>query len=150
MATRGSTISTCPLFVISARSGPGKQLGNRVLYGEEGCLDFNGELVVTDARLSLEEVEDDFLASIDEETRTELFPAGIEDENPEANNIGDFVTAVRNDGTPEMDGWEGLRDVAVPMAVYESSRLGEPVRVRDVEQGRIANYQQEINDALEI
>lgn len=44
--------------------------------------------------------------------------------------LADFVRAVLSDGTPQVDGREGRRAVAVIEAVYESSRTGRAVAVR--------------------
>jgi predicted dehydrogenase len=44
--------------------------------------------------------------------------------------LADFVQAVRSNGTPQVDGREGRRAVAVIQAVYESARTGRSVEVR--------------------
>ena len=44
--------------------------------------------------------------------------------------LADFVRAVLSDGTPQVDGREGRRAVAVIQAVYESARTGRAVEVR--------------------
>ena len=49
-----------------------------------------------------------------------------------------------------MDGVEAYKDMAIPLAFYESAKLGKPVRVRDVEELRVEEYQAEINERLGI
>jgi len=134
-------------------AAPGKILNERILYGSEGYIDFvRGNLVSKEKSLSLQELEEEFLAMLT--TRSvappwrQLFPAGPN--HAKGNAIGDFCDAILNEGEPELDGLQGLKDVAIPMAVYESAWLGEPVRVEDVEECRIESYQREINEALNL
>ncbi len=42
--------------------------------------------------------------------------------------IGDFVKAIKEDGTPAIDGREGARSVAVVRAIYKSAQEGRPVK----------------------
>ena len=44
--------------------------------------------------------------------------------------LADFVAAVRSNGTPQVDGREGRKAVAVIQAVYEAARTGRVVEVR--------------------
>ncbi|RLE07343.1 hypothetical protein DRJ00_08315 [Candidatus Aerophobetes bacterium] len=130
-------------------AAPGKVLRERVLYGTEGYIDLaRGRLVSKEKNLSIKELKKEFLATLTEDERRRLFPAG--QNHPEGNVIGDFCDAILNDRKPEIDGLQGLKDVAIPMAVYESAWLDEPVKVKDIEECRIENYQQEINEALNI
>ena len=57
-----------------------------------------------------------------------------------------FLCAVRDRKPPETDGWAGLAAQAVPEAFFESSYLGEAVRVDDVMSGEVEGYQAEINE----
>ena len=50
----------------------------------------------------------------------------------------------------EVDGTEGLKDVAAVYAICESSRAGKPVRMSDIETCRVYDYQAEIDQALGI
>jgi len=38
--------------------------------------------------------------------------------------------------------------MAIPLGFYESATLGTPVQVKDVEELRVEEYQQEINEKL--
>lgn len=44
--------------------------------------------------------------------------------------LADFLRAIASDGTPVCDGVEGRRSVALVEAIYESSRTGQPVTLR--------------------
>ena len=130
-------------------AAPGKTLNERILYGSEGHIDLTrGKLVSKEKSLTLQELEEEYLTTLTEDEKRGLFPAGPN--HAKGNAIGDFCEAILNKGKPELDGLQGLKDVAIPMAVYESAWLGEPVKVKDVEECRIENYQREINEALNI
>ena len=74
-----------------------------------------------------------------------LFPGGIADGF--TCEIWEFIECIRgNRPAPEVDGWEGLRSLAVCEAVYESAWCGEPVRVVDVAAGRVRAYQAPIDE----
>lgn len=95
--------------------------------------------------LSLKELEERYLATLTEEERDSLFPGGSLDGF--AAIIRDFAATIRGDrDKPEVDGWEGLRSLAVCEAVYESAIAGEPVRVDDVISGQRDAYQCRINE----
>jgi predicted dehydrogenase len=46
-----------------------------------------------------------------------------------ARQIADLVRAIREDGTPEIDGHAGRQPVDVILAIYESARTGREVTV---------------------
>ena len=46
--------------------------------------------------------------------------------------------------------WEAYKDMAIPLSFYESATLGRPVKVKDVEELRVEEYQKEINGRLGI
>ena len=48
----------------------------------------------------------------------------------------------------EVDGVEGMKDVAVVNAILESSRAGRAVKMSEVESGELYGYQAEIDEAL--
>jgi len=95
--------------------------------------------------LTLEELEARYLESLDEAEREQLFPRGCTDGF--AIEIYDFVEAVRGRRPrPEVDGWDGLRTLAVCEAAYESAFSGEPVLVDDVIAGRRRDYQHMVDE----
>jgi predicted dehydrogenase len=89
--------------------------------------------------------EEQYLAGLPEPERERLFPGGTMDGF--AIETWDFVEAVRGRrARPEVDGWEGLRSLAVCHAIYESAHSGGPVRVDDVAAGKIDAYQRPIDE----
>ena len=54
----------------------------------------------------------------------------------------DFLDAARTGRTPEVSAEEGLRALAVSLAALESAHAGTPVRVDDVLRGKIADFQE--------
>ena len=56
--------------------------------------------------------------------------------------------AILNGRELEVDGVEGMKDVAAVYAVFESSAAGRPVKMSEVESGELSTYQDEIDAAL--
>jgi UDP-N-acetyl-2-amino-2-deoxyglucuronate dehydrogenase len=95
--------------------------------------------------IPLEQLEQQYLAGLADEEREAQFPGGTMDGF--AIEIWDFVEAVRGRrARPEVDGWEGLRSLAVCHAIYESATSGQPVRVDDVAAGKVDAYQRPIDE----
>ena len=152
-----------------SRSAPGSQSSDITFYCSEGSLkdtsdnpfriyhlfERRGEqedeleqgLVVTaDGReISLLELESMHQKALSDEQRQFLFPKGMSDGF--TYEIWEFLECIRgNRPKPEVDGWEGLRSLAVCEAVYESAYSGEPVLVEDVVSGKCRAYQREIDE----
>lgn len=72
-----------------------------------------------------------------------FFPYGIRD--PMALETLEFLRAIKEGREMETSGQEGLRDLAASYGIIESSLLNAPVRVDDVESGKIKRYEAEIN-----
>jgi 1,5-anhydro-D-fructose reductase (1,5-anhydro-D-mannitol-forming) len=70
------------------------------------------------------------------------FPQGIVDEF--ALTQLDWLNAIEKRRDPETSGESGLQDLAAAFAILESARSGEAVHVDDVLDGRLAEYQQQI------
>ena len=103
-----------------------------------------------------------FVESLDAEEKERLFPQAVMDDPITAKRQGgyhneegdygvalecyDFLCAVRDRRPPEIDGWAGRAAQAVPEAFFESSHLGEAVRIADVVSGEVDGYQAEINE----
>ncbi len=64
--------------------------------------------------------------------------------------LKEFIDAVLTGSPLEMTGIEGYKDEAICLALYESSELGQPVKMADVESLRIENYQSRFNKMLGI
>ena len=97
---------------------------------------------------SMSVVTKKMLDSLEEEVRERMFPKGIRDSV--ATELYDFYDAIVHERTPEVDAIEAYHDMAVPIAIYESSKLRKPVRISDVEKLKVEEYQKEINDSLSI
>ena len=142
--------------------GHGRCNGQLIL-GDKGCLQSFGnrgsqaiwqpeEGEVRDQTAILEAVDDFELDPL-----TEHF-------FPEKSSIGDkavdwkliayeqheLACAVLNDGPIEVDGVEGLKDVAAVYAICESARAGRTVTAEEIESGALYDYQAEIDEALGI
>jgi predicted dehydrogenase len=62
----------------------------------------------------------------------------------------ELAEAVLNGRPVEVDGMEGLKDVAAVYAIFESALAGRAVGMEEVESGRLYAYQREIDAALGI
>jgi predicted dehydrogenase len=71
------------------------------------------------------------------------FPHGLTDSFALAQL--DWLTAVRHSRPPEMNGWQGLIDLAAAYSLLESSLAGRRVAVADVLSGQIDAFQAPIN-----
>lgn len=103
-------------------------------------------LIVTaeGAEMSLLELEAAHLNALHEDRREFLFPQGVSDGF--TYEIWEFLECVRGKrAKPEVDGWEGLRSLAVCEAVYESAFIGAAVLVDDVASGKCRAYQADID-----
>lgn len=139
---------------------PGERLGHHVIHGTLGSIGREEGLVTTAGKKQqkatpLQSLSEEMVNSLSGEERSRLFPGGIglrpeERGAPWAVELWDFADALLHSRKPEVDGVMGLRAEAVPMAIYESSRLGGPVEVARVERCEVENYQREINEALGI
>ncbi len=147
------------------KAAPGRGLLHRAIYGTLGSIDWqkgldaNSSDFKTHNVLGLEELSNMMLNSLSEEHKEKLFPNGIGSEykatfwggeSSFAIELLDFAEAILNQGRPEVDGVLGAKAVAMPMAIYESSFIGKPVKVSEVENCKIENYQNEINEKLGI
>ena len=83
-----------------------------------------------------------------------LFPTGVTDTDPKvdtkliAYELHEMGEAVLNGREVEVDGACGLKDVAALYAVLESAVAGRAVRMSEVENCQLYDYQAEIDAAL--
>lgn len=135
-------------------SAKGEGVSNQVFYGSEGSardrggwmhpFQNGGDITLADGTtLPYEEVEERYRAGLDADTRDRLYPFGIEDDI--ALECWDFVDAVQRGRAPEVDITEAKRAKAICLAMYESATLGQAVHVRDVLEGKISPYQDQVN-----
>lgn len=142
---------------------PGESFLNVIFYGSQGSLRDTpgniyhlfwqhrplvqfGRLTKEDGtELSLEQLEEMYLEALSEEEKEFFFPHGVR--NGFEFEIWEFMEAVRGHREKvEVDGWEGLRSLAVCETIYESAFTGEVVRVDDVISGKRGSYQAAIDE----
>ncbi len=143
---------------------PGKSLSYTVYYGSAGSI-YSGGVYPNGPELQLwdgttkdtQELIEDFLAATDEATIHRYFPpellpdpASLSGDYGVMLEVYDFLCAVRDRRRPELDGGDGLKAQAIPIAFFESSTCGQAVKVDDILSGRVDEYQQEINEKWQI
>ena len=143
-----------PVVWSYSRSYPGAALRHAYYFGSKGaiedlgfgfhCFEGGGKAILENQTiLTKEEMEREYLYSLDEEEKQRLFPFGC------THNFGieiwDFADSIRNDRKPEIDGEDGLRAKALCEACFESATLGKPVKYDAVLAGKVSEYQAPIN-----
>lgn len=83
-----------------------------------------------------------------QKTQQQDFPISTEDMF--ALTQHNWLEAIRHQQKPEIDGREGLWDLANAYAVLESSLAGQRVFVQDVLSGELENYQRPLNEHFQI
>ncbi len=125
---------------------PGEAGGHEQwVYGSKGCI--KGDVMILNDRTKTN-VVDFFKEKADEERKEKWFPEGVTDSF--ALELYDFVGAVTDQRRPESDGYDGLKSIAICYSIVESALVNHPVKVRDVEAGRIDAYQKEINEYYDL
>jgi len=147
------------------KSAPGEGLLHRAIYGTKGSVDWQHGLDVTATDgsghkvVELVKLTDMMLRNLSEESREKFFPKGLGcqykatfwgGDPSHAIELLDFADAILEDKKPEVDGVMGTKAMAVPMAIFESSFIDKPVKISDVEDCKVENYQKEINEKLGI
>jgi len=140
---------------------PGEPANHRVIHGDKGSISWNKGLTslgpgnIGQYTASMWELVPQMLSELKTEEKTTLFPGGVGEKGDiwgfdigVAIELWDFADSMVKRRKPEVDGELGLKAEAVPVSVYESALSGTPVKVRDVETGRVADYQREINERL--
>lgn len=134
---------------------PGRPMTNVVYYGSEGCLmdqadimhgpRAQAEVVAADGSArTLEELKPEFLASLSDEEREQLFPHGFEDGF--TLECYDFLRAIADERPPEIDAEAGMKAKTIAEAIFESSYCGQAVKYADVLSGAVEGYQKEIDE----
>jgi predicted dehydrogenase len=158
-------------ITISMAAGVGRKIGDRVIGGTEGRIACDswaawdaGEITGRDgtSTSAREYVESFFTDPSPTDDKRYLLPEGsfrrdqltIAMDDPLRYGIGseleDFARCALEGSRPQVDAVEGLKSSAVSFAVLESSLLGAPVAVADVENGIISAWQQPIDDSLDL
>ena len=82
--------------------------------------------------------------TLDADVQEFLYPGGTTDGF--SIEIWEFLEILRgNREKPEIDGWEGLRSLAIGDAIYESALTGEAIAVDDVVSGKRSAFQDPID-----
>ena len=100
----------------------------------------------------------EILATVDEFALEPLaehfFPDRIATDNVDWKIIAleyyELAEAILNDQQIEVDGIEGMKDVAAVYAIFESSKVGRAVKMQEVESCQVYDYQKEIDEKLGI
>ena len=133
----------------SAVAAPGENFSVRVIYGDKGSLRWDKDIILDGItlrggeKIPFEKLQSDFMASLSDEEREKLFPRGITD--AEAIELKEFFDAVQGKGEIEVTGKEGMKDVAICMALYESAWFEREIKIADIENCKIEGYQKELN-----
>lgn len=128
-------------FTWAGHGAPIALPGGLAIYGDRGCI--QGQTLIRDDG-SRAEIPDLFAREADAATRDRFFPHGLTDTFALCQL--DWLRAIRAGGQPEMDGEEGLRDLATAYAILEASEAGRAVAVDDVLTGRVRAYQEPIDE----
>ncbi|MEW6360148.1 MAG: Gfo/Idh/MocA family oxidoreductase [Planctomycetota bacterium] len=134
----------------------GKALGHAVYYGDKGSFeDLSGDIfhgLRTEGEVTFEDgkkrnfkdLEIEYLVRLTPEQKAQLFPYGLTD--GVQLECADFIDAVANRRKPDVDGLDGFKAKAIAIAIYESAWTGKSVLVDDVIEGKVDEYQKDINE----
>ena len=114
--------------------------GGQVFYGSKARV--AGTTVTFDDG-STTELSDIYRQHCPADRQEADFPNRFTDEFAVAQQ--DWLRAIREQTQPESNGHEGLMDLACAFGIVESALSGNRVTVEDIVQGRVAEYQNEIN-----
>ena len=146
-------------------AAPGEQANDVTFYGSEGSLrdttdapfsifhlfqrtpDKNetAQLVRADGTVySMDQLEEMHRATLTPAEDEFLYPGGATDGF--SIEIWEFLEILRgNRAAPEIDGWDGMRSLALGDAIYESALSGEAIYVDDVLNGTRSAFQDPID-----
>ncbi len=134
---------------VVSRSAPGRVDRSCVLYGSDGSLAWNEGIFAREGQagsMGWQEMIDAYMESLTPDERERLFPMGITDTM--AIEDKQFIDTVLGRGRFEVDAWTGYKAMAVPMAVYESAAVRQPVLLQDVLDLKIEAYQKPLNETI--
>lgn len=140
----GLTGHAASSLIIYGSNGSLSDTGTHSQYAVYHLFMNGGEVKTADGQtIGMDDLKERYLSSLTSEQRERVFPGGLTDEF--AIELHDFFEAVRTDTEPEVNGDEGLKTLALPLAVYESGYTGQAVKVADVLSGKAHVYQDEID-----
>jgi len=129
-----------------ARMCPCEGFGGRVLYGSEGRISLTGGFQSRTEEMTMDQLRNAYISSLSEAERERWFPLGIT--HTVATELHEFVEACQGRGSLEVDGIQGMKDVAICFACYESQATGQAIQLKDIESCAVEVYQSEINESL--
>ncbi len=143
---------------------PGKSISYNTYYGSKGSIysdsnyPVNPQLQLWDGTSKdSQELASDFIANTDKEIISRYFPPELYPDPTALHGdygvileVYDFINAIRERRKPELDGYDGWKAQAIPIAFFESSYCDQAVKMDDILSERIDAYQQEINDKWQI
>jgi len=137
-------------------AAPGQGSSYNTYHGSRGSIHGGNEVYPRNPQLYLangetknkDELQAMYMKSLNEDEKNKLFPHGITE--GVTIEVYDFIDAVANRRRPELDGTDGLKAQVVCEAIYESAWSGQSVKVQDVYDEKISDYQQEINEQWKI
>ncbi len=112
-----------------------------VIYGSKGCIR-GDEIILDDGLRASSKVVFDRRAPA--EVKRAYYPLGVRDAF--GLEMLDFLQAIEQHRQMEASGEEGVLDLAAAFAILESSTANRPVKVADVLDGTVADYQAEIDE----
>jgi predicted dehydrogenase len=123
-------------------SGPVESIGIPffTVYGTKGCIKRDVIIMNDGTRMDLAPL---FEIAASQEVKEKFFPYGLKD--PMALETLDFIQGIKEGRDMETSGLEGLKDLAASFAMLESSLAKAHVKVEEVERGKLARYEEEIN-----
>ena len=137
--------------------------GAQLILGEKGCIEGYGNRG-SSTRLKVAGAEDLEYAQLLAQYQDLALEPLAQHFFPERSSVGDeavdwklialeqyeLAEAILNGRALEVDGEEGLKDVAAVYAICESARAGRTVTMQEVERAEVYAYQAEIDKALGI
>ena len=135
--------------------------GGQLILGTQGCLKSfgtrGGRAVLQPAgraEMSHEEILDEVNGFSLSPLEAYFFPDRIATDNVDWKIIAieyhELAEAILNGREIEVDGTEGMKDVAAIYAIFESAKAGRTVKMSEVEACQVYDYQAEIDEALGI
>ncbi|HIG26555.1 MAG TPA: Gfo/Idh/MocA family oxidoreductase [Verrucomicrobiales bacterium] len=135
------------LFGSWAGGGAPTVLGNGpTFYGSKGRV--SGDELHLSGEMGPESLSEKYFSSASPSTRERNQPFGLTNEFAIAQY--DWLKAIQEGRQPEVDGNEGLIDLACAYAIVESAHSGRTVKVAEVLDGSVSAYQDAINQHYNI
>jgi predicted dehydrogenase len=122
----------------------GKGFNLEKYYGSAGSIDNEGLTRNDGTNKTMAELHEMMMNDLSDNEKKQLFPHGIT--NCITIGLYDFLDALANNRPPEVTGYDGFMAQAICDAVYESAYLNQSVKILDVVDGKINNFQKEIDE----